>query len=351
MKPARADMLSHPLIVRLEDCRWSAARERFLRNTQPAGVLLSDPLPPSAEETRELLFRIANALPRPPLLAIRQEGGTCDPLRRFLPALPSPRAAAQKDLSAVARLGEIIGEALSHLGFNTNFAPTLDLGPNTFGSDPVAVAQCGGAFLRGLKQHRIRACGKHFPGLGSVPLEQSPACRASGKPMAALWREDLLPFRELLPQLPMVLISSAAYKAYDFHELRPASRAPQIVEGLLRIKMGYRGLALAYDLDAERTGGPLPVGEAAIQSLNAGCDLLVLDLEASCETVCKALHAELESGRLSRARVEQALGRIRTAQQGLRLPPRTVSRRALEGLARRMESFAREVGCEEGKIA
>jgi len=337
-------------MVRLKDCRWSAARERFLRSAQPAGVLLSDSLPPSAEATRELLLKIANALPRPPFLAIRQEGGPRDPLRRFLPALPSPRA-AQKGLSAVARLGEISGKTLSLLGFNTNFAPTLDLRPDTFGSDPALVAQCGGAFLRGLKQHRILACGKHFPGLGSVPLGDSPSRRVSGKPMAALWREDLLPFRELLRLLPMVLISSAAYQAYDFNKPRPASQSPNVVEGLLRIKMGYRGLALAYDLDSERAGGSLPVGEAAIQSLNAGCDLLVLDQEASCETVGEALRAGIESGELSRARVEQALERVRAARQGLRHPPRTVSRRALEGLVRRMESFAREFGCEEGKIA
>jgi len=354
MKPSRAEILSQLLIVRLEDCRWSAARERFLRAAQPAGVLLPAPLPPTAEATQELLHKIAPVLPQPSFLAVRQEGGPRDPLRRFLPGLPSPRGAAQRSLSAVARLGDLIGEALSLLGFNTNFAPVLDLatpfteealGTYTFGSDPAQVAEWGGAFLRGLQRHRILACGKHFPGLGSVANPPGP--RVSGKPMAALWREDLLPFRELLPHLPMVLVNPAAYKAYDFNEARPASRSPQIVEGLLRVKLGYRGLAVAYELEAEGVGGTLPVGEAAIQSLNAGCDLLVLDQEASCEIVCRALEEGLESAKLSRPRVEQALARVCTVKRGLATRPGNMSRRALEKLARRIESFAGEFGPEE----
>lgn len=366
MTPSREDILGQLLILRLPESRWTDPQERSLRAAQPAGVLLSAPLPHSAEATSELLHKIARALPQLPFLAIREEGGPEDPLRRFLPPLPSPRAAAQKGLSAVARLAELIGESLNLLGFNTNFAPLLDLatplsagklGPRAFGSDPCEVAQCGGAFLRGLRQHKILACGKHFPGLGSVPLQNSPGRRVSGKPavagkpMAELWREDLVPYRELLPSLPMVLVSNAAYKAYDFDHPRPASLSPQVVEGLLRVKLNYRGLALAYELESEEMRGTLNLGEAAIQALNAGCDLLVLDQETSRDAVRRALKAGLESGKLRPQRVEQALERLRAARKGLTPPAGTVSRRALDRLARRFESFDKEFRPQEVKIA
>lgn len=360
MKLSPEDILGQLLLVTFAEGGWSAARERFLNAVRPAGVLLSARLSHSAEEVSELLAKIAGALPQPPFLVIREEGGLRDPLHRLLPALPSPRAAARKGLSAVARLGELIGEALSLLGFNTNFAPLLDLatpfteealGARTFDSDPARVAQCGGAFLRGLRRHKLLACGKHFPGWGSVPLRQPPGQRVSGKPMAALWREDLLPYRALLPQLPMVLVSGAAYKAYNFDHPRAASLSPQVVEGLLRAKLGYRGLALAYELETEEVRGTLDLGEAAIQALSAGCDLLVLGEEASCEVVRRALRAGLESGKLSRLRVEQALERVRGAKQGLEPPPGAVSRRAWEKLAGHIESFGKEFRREELNIA
>jgi beta-N-acetylhexosaminidase len=362
---SRADIVGQLLIVGMPSDRWSGGLERFLRATQPTGVLLSPPLPPSAEATHELLHRIAGTVRELPFIAIREEGGAEDPLRRFLPSLPPPRAAAQKGLSAVARLGELIGEGLSLLGFNTDFAPLLDLATplskerleaRAFGSDPREVAQCGGAFLRGLRRHKILACGKHFPGWGCVPLQNSPGRSVSfkpavaGKPMAELWREDLFPYRELLPNLPMVLISNAAYKAYDFDHPRPASLSPQVIEWLLRVKLGYQGLALAYDLEHEEMRGSLSPGEAAIQSLNAGCDLLVLDQEDSCEAVRQALEAGLDSGKLRPQRVEQALERVRAARKALAPPTGSVSRRALEQLARRFESFNKEFTPEELKI-
>ena len=352
------------LILRLDDNRWSGSRERVLRAAQPSGVLLSAPLPHSAELTSELLHNIAGTLSHQPFLAVAEEGGPQDPLRRFLPGVPSPQAAARMGLSAVTRLGELIGVALSLLGFNTNFAPLLDLatpsteeslGVRTFSSDPRQVAQCGAAFLTGLRRHKILACGKHFPGLGSLP--NSEGRRASenpavvDKPMAALWHEDLLPYRELLPSLPMVLVSPAAYKAYDFDQPRAAALSPRAMEGLLRIKLGYRGLALAYELESKEVRGTLNFGEAAIQALNAGCDLLVVEQESSFEAARRALEAGLESGKLSTQRVEEALERVRTAKKGLKPPTGAISRRALEELTGRFEIFAKEYRHEEWKIA
>lgn len=351
MKPCLEDSLGQLLFMRLRENRWSSSLERLLRGAAPGGILFSAPLPPSAELTREFLRKTARALPHHPFLAIREEGGNENPLGRLFAQLPSPRAAAEKGRSAVARLGKLIGEALSLLGFNANFAPLLDLatpiiekrlGGRTFGADAKQVAQRGGAFIRGLGHHKILAVGKYFPGGGSVPFENSLGLAVSGKPMAALWREDLLPFRQLLPHLPMVLISPAAYKAYDFDQPRPACLSPQIVNGLLRVKLGYRGLALACDLESEAVRGRLELGETTIQSLNAGCDMLILDEGRSLEEVRHALEAGLASGKLSRRQVEQSLERIRAVKKRLTRPPGRITKRNLDKAVRRFENFCSE---------
>ena len=348
----KAHHLSQLFLLGLRENRWSAALERRLRRSSPSGVLLDTPLPRSAESTSELLYRIARTLPQPSFLALRQEGGTNDPLSRFLAPLPSPRAAADRGLSAAARLGDLIGEALRLLGFNTDFAPLLDLatpftaktlGARTFSSDPHQVAECGGAFLRGLQRHKVLACGKHFPGWGSVPLDNPHTLPVSGKPMADIWREDLVSFRELLPQLPMTLISNAAYKAYDLDHAQPASLSAQVVTGLLRTKLGYRGLALAYDLESPAVRRARDLGEAVIEATNAGCDLLVVNQGESIEVGRRALEAALETGKLLPQRVEDVVRRIQAAQKGLRRPSGTLPVRSFDRLAREFEEFNQRV--------
>jgi len=261
----------------------------------------------------------------------------------------------------VTRLGELIGSAMKLLGFNTNCAPTLNLDSpreqnltaRIFGSDPREVARCGEAFIHGLRRRRILACGKHFPGLGSLQAGPTARLPAVGKPMAQLWQEDLLPYRELLPQLPLVMVSHAVYKAYDFDVPYSAAHSTNILEGLLRAKLRYEGLAVVDVVRAGDTQEALDLGEKAVRCVKAGCDLLLLEGgEKSVELALAALRKAIDSGRLSAERVERSLKRIRLLQNGLTPPSGKVAQTALDQLARQFEDFSRGMNlndCEHGR--
>lgn len=344
MKSRSQSLPGQLLMLRLAELRWSSSFERRLRALAPGGILLAGPLPRSPETLWELLTRISQSSPTTPFLAIEDEGGAA-PLSALLPQLPLPRAVAAKGARAAGQVGELMGTALRLLGFNTNLGPELDLasafaertlGARTFGTDPYEVAQCGRAFVEGLKRHKILACGKHFPGLASVPPAASGELPISGRSMVELWRSDLVPYRELLPQLPLVMMSTAAYKAYDFDYPRSAVLSAQIVEGLLRAKLGYRGVVVAPQLESQHVRGMLDLSSAAVQSVNAGCDLLVVEREES----WLAMRQARESGKLPDQRLEQALGRIRAAKKGLPQPGGQPSKIAWERLMRRFEGLA-----------
>lgn len=280
------------MMIGLSGPRWSSSLERRLRALQPGGVLLYPGTLRRPGQTAELLYRIARTLSNPPFLAIAEEGGSVDPLRAFLPPLPAPRIVAQRGPTAVRRQAELIGAALKLLGFNLNFAPRLDLSnpdvkppldTQTFGADPKHVAKCGKAFIEGLRGHKILACGKHFPGRGAPEYDKN-GLPMVGKTMAELWREDLLPFRELLPRLPFIKLSNASYKAYDFDAPQPASVSSQVIHDLLRVKLGYPGLAVADLLGLfdeippqrlKRHGLTID-GRGILLSIEAGCDLQAL---------------------------------------------------------------------------
>jgi len=360
--------LGQLLLLKLNEQRWSSSLERFLNRLLPGGILLGAPLTSEAESLHEFLLKLARAAPAVPFLAIEEEGGALDPLRAFLPPLPSPRAAAEMGLAAVTRLGELVGAALQLLGFSTDLAPGLDLAASerrgcepvenpcrgtarraptgetaetrAFSPDPQQVAKCGAAFLRGLERHNLLACGRHFPGLGTAQYSSPTEPPVVSKSMAELWREDLVPYRTLLPRLPLVLVSTAAYKAFDFDLLQSAGLSPRVVEGLLRVKLGYNGVAIACGLESEAVRGTLPLGEAAVHALRAGCDVLLLEKAEAAEVVHQALREAVESGRLANPRVEQALKRIRLAKKGLKPPSGRLSRRSLDRLVREFTEFS-----------
>jgi beta-N-acetylhexosaminidase len=350
MSTARASSLNRMLFLRLRENRWSKPLERALGETPPGGVLLAEPLPRSIGDTQRLIAQICRACAAPVFIAIREEGGKCDPVSRYFTELPDSWALAVHGIESVERLANLIGEAMRGLGINTNFAPRLDLPSNPqmsaseLGRDSALVTACGKAFVRGFARQKIFACGKHFPGEGSVPVGAAKQLPVSAKPMAALWREDLLPFRTILPQLPMVLVSAAAYKAYDFDLPRAASLSSLVVEGLLRTKLAYRGLALAYNLESEQVRGALTFGDAVVQSVAAGCDMVVVDQGERFEVVRRALQEGLNSKRLPEARTQQALRRIGAAMKRVPRAPRPAPARAIQNLQDRFRRFAEEFG-------
>ena len=343
--------LGQLLILKVNELRWNSSLERLLRRLRPGGVLIDAPLVEGAGPVGDFLFKVVGAVAALPFLVLKEEGGTMHPLRAFLPPLASPLAAADRGLAAVRRLGELVGAALQPLGFNTDLAPLLDLASpaiggasqtHAFSASPQQVAKWGEAFLQGLKRHEIRACGKHFPGQGSARATSATELPMVSKSMAELWREDLVPYRALLPRLPLVLLSTAAYKAYDFDLLQSAGLSAKVVEGLLRVKLGYHGVAIACGLEAEAVRGALSLEDAAVQAVRVGCDMLLLEEAEAAEQAQTALLAAREFGKLSGSQVEQALKRIQIAKQGLKLPPATLPKRSLDRIAKEFIDFSSE---------
>ena len=359
MSRLRTDDLGQLLFIELDEDHWSAGLDKRLRTIRPGGIILTRRNLRTPESVAELLGKIARSVGAPPFLALEEEGGTGDPLRGFFPPLPSPRAVALKG-HAAATLGELTGAGMRLLGFNTNFAPLLDLsigsfdavaGPRTLGSDGLQVAKYGGDFARGLERHKILPCAKHFPGLGGACPDSNAGLYLSGKPMAQMWREDLVPYRKLLRHLRLVMVSHYAYKAYDFDVALPAIHSVNVLHGLLRVKLHYHGVAVTGDLESEHIRRKFHPTEAAVLSINAGCDMVFMSgRQNSVKSAFEGLRNGLESGRISTSRVAQALDRIRLARKGLTVPSGKISMKALKDLAQKFKEFSNNLKTEEQKI-
>ena len=348
MKESLRDRLGRHLLIGFEGDRFDHSLEKLLEAYRPAGVILFARNLTGGEQTFELLREIAAHLPPRPFLALDEEGGTVDRLKKILPPLPSAALVGQAGKPKnVQRFGETIGEAFRLLGFNLDFAPVLDLatevsgvplGSRTFAADADTVTDLAGAFIDGLVRQKILPCGKHFPGLGAAAADTHFSLPIVDKSMAKLWQEDLLPYRQLAAKLPLVLVGHASYKAYDHQSTLPASLSSSVVNGLLRRKMNYPGVVATDDLDMDAVTSHTRLEEIGVRALEAGCDLLVVgQKEKSIGKIVQGLERAVRQGELTEEQLEPSRQRIGRLQRNLPLPAKKFDQRGFEKLEKKFE--------------
>ncbi len=356
------------LIVGFEGRQCDAALSQLLRDIRPGGVIFFQRNIAEAEQLWELVSEIRAVLAAPPpFLAMDLEGGLVDRFREMLAPLPSARDAAQAGLAH--ELGEMAGRELAAFGLNLDFAPVLDLGSaesepilasRAAGQTPQEVIRFAERFLLGLTEWNVLGCGKHFPGLGAGSKDSHVGLPTIRKTEDALWRDDLLPFRTLADQMPMIMVAHAWYPEWEAALAPkktspasiPASLSSNIVSRLLRQRMRYEGLVVCDDLEM---GGVLEgrsIEEAAIAAIRAGCDLLLVCRHAeNVERVHRALVREAEASSEFRECLEQATQRIADARMARPLSEPQTPFVNVEVLQREIRRLGEEVRLRLQKAA
>jgi beta-N-acetylhexosaminidase len=264
----------------------------------------------------------------PALIAVDQEGGSVQRVRAPATRWPAMRAhdrfAPPEDAAIAEAVGRAIGDELAALGFDIDFAPVLDvhtnpantvIGDRAFGTDAETVARRALAFARGLAEAGMISCGKHFPGHGDTATDSHFELPRIDHDRERLERVELLPFRRAVTaDLPMIMTAHVVLAALD--PSRPATMSDHVVTGLLRDKLGYRGLIVSDDLDMRAIVDHVGVDLAAVAAVRAGCDVLLLCRDEDHQAMAEAaLIREAERDSAFRSRVGEAAHRVRALKQ------------------------------------
>ena len=328
----------------------------MLETHQPGGIILFKRNLEDAEQIHALLSEARKASARPMFLCVDMEGGTVDRLREVIAPVPSVAEVAAADSKKLFRKhGRLLGEEVRALGFNTDFAPVLDLrlepsagvlGSRTVSPRPKQTIAYAQPFLRGLSESGVLGCGKHFPGLGEANLDSHNDLPVIDKPWEKLWKEDLVPYRTLRRELPFVMVAHAAYPQVTDSKT-PASLSKKWISGVLRKKIGYRGLIITDDLDMGGVLAASPIEDAAVETLRAGADMfLVCQKEESVRRAFEAVLKLAESDKKFAALVDQRSKRVVDAKKrskALRKMPDAPTRKTLERLTRNIWKFGEEL--------
>src|SRR6266566_4462587 len=299
------------LIIGFDGTEVSPPLASLLSRIQPAGIILFARNIQNAQQTHRLLKDCRASVREPLLTCVDLEGGRVDRFRNVTG--PTPSAAevfATGDRKLFRKHGELIGKICCGLGFNVDFAPVLDLAfeasrsvmsSRAFSIDPKSVVLYAREFLAGLKSAGVIGAGKHFPGLGEGNLDSHHDLPVIEKSLKKLWEEDLIPYRLMKRQLPIMLVNHATYPSVTRDDLS-ASLSKKWITDILRRRIGYSGLIASDDLEMGGVRKAAPIDRAAVEFIRAGGDLCLIcheedNVRRAFETMVREAGRDLKFGR------------------------------------------------------
>jgi beta-N-acetylhexosaminidase len=355
----QATNIGQLLIIGFDGTKMTPRLISLLKRLQPAGAILFARNIKTPEQTWRLLRDCQTCIATPLFTCVDLEGGSVDRFRDVLGPSPSPADVFNTgDRKLFRKHGQIIGENCRALGFNVDFAPVLDLAfeasrsvmsSRVVSANPRETVVYAREFFAGLRTAGVLGCGKHFPGLGEGKLDSHHQLPVIEKPLKRLWAQDLLPYRMLRAQLPLVMISHAAYPLVT-HDRTPASLSKVWITDILRKRIGYRNLIVSDDLEMGGVLSAAPVGEAAVEHIRAGGDLcLVCHREDEIEQAYAELMKTSERDPKFAGRVAESARRVLAfKKKSAKLLRRKAapSSATVERLSRKLWEFGEQVRLE-----
>jgi beta-N-acetylhexosaminidase len=342
------------IVVGLEGPELTSIERAWLKLIRPGGVILFRRNIEEAAQTAQLLRETTEITGSPNFRCVDLEGGLVDRLRDLIAPMPSPATVHTTHKPAqFKKHGQLIAREARSLGFNTVFAPVLDLAlpestnvmrTRAVSANPKEVVAYAAAFLDGLNSEDIIGCGKHFPGLGGGNLDSHHAMPVIKRSWDEVWGQDMAPFRALNPQLPMIMVAHAAYPQAGGTTV-PASVSRFWITEVLRKKIHYRGVIISDDMEMGGILTQRSIEEAAIEAVAAGMDILEICKDAALVIrASEALLSEAERSPSFRRRVQQAATHILRSKQRKKLawmPKRPVARN-LQQLKLQVRNFTHQ---------
>ncbi|HEV8150692.1 MAG TPA: glycoside hydrolase family 3 N-terminal domain-containing protein [Gemmatimonadales bacterium] len=251
--------------------------------------------------------------------SFRFTGGTSFPTNMGVGATGSERAAYE--------MGRITAREGRAAGVHLTFSPVADVNNNpanpvintrSFGGNANAVAKLVAAEVRGIQDGGMLATAKHFPGHGDTDTDSHlslPVIRADWHRLDSL---ELIPFRAAIKAGVRVVMSAhIALPGLEHGATVPATLAPEILTGLLRDSLKFKGIVVTDALDMGALVNSYGPGESAVKAFLAGSDLLLMPVDP--RGAIEAMEEALRAGRVTRARLEASVRRVLDAKVRLGL--------------------------------
>ncbi|MCF6361372.1 MAG: glycoside hydrolase family 3 protein [Cyclobacteriaceae bacterium] len=282
----------------------------------------------SYHRLKSLVFTLQQQAKVPLFLAIDQEGGR---VNRLKTKYGFPRSVTAKYLGDLDNIdstkyyAQSTAAALAGLGFNTNFAPVLDLASNpnnpiiakigrSYSADPEMVTKHAAITIKEHTRLHIITVGKHFPGHGSSKADTHKGIAD----VTTTWEEnELAPYKSLIDSGLLIGVMSAHIVNKNLDSLGlPGTLSEKILEGILRQRLGYDGVVFSDDMQMHAITKHYGIEKSLELGINAGLDVVIYsnNIRSSKDRKFDYLHSLIKQlvldGKIRQERIDQSYKRI-----------------------------------------
>jgi beta-N-acetylhexosaminidase len=285
----------------------------------------------SPNQVKSLISQILSISRFPLFLAVDEEGGKVARLssKNGFPDFPShSEIGSMNDGFYTRNVASQIASLLEETGFNTNFAPVIDIAINphnavivqkerSFSDIPETVVEHSAIFIEEHIRRDILPVAKHFPGHGSSEMDS----HLGWTDVTRTWQPlELKPYELLQAKalLPAVMVAHIYNSAFDSNF--PASLSHIWIEEILRKEIGFSGVVFSDDLQMKAISDNFAFEESIEFAINAGVDVLLfanqLDFDPGLHNrILRTILKLVKSDKISIQRIEESFLRIKSIKQ------------------------------------
>ena len=225
---------------------------------------------------------------------------------------------AIQDKNLIYQMAAKIAEDCKRMGINWDFAPVVDVNTNpnnpiignrSFGSEVSNVTQSALSYANGLQDNNILAAIKHFPGHGDTNTDSHLDLPVISHNLDRLNKIELAPFKALMNKgIGGVMVAHLYVPSLESGKGIPASISKNIITGLLKEKLGYKGLIITDALNMGAVANKYKPGELDALAFKAGNDIMLFSQGVS--EGKKLIQKAIDKGEISQSRVEESVKKI-----------------------------------------
>jgi beta-N-acetylhexosaminidase len=333
-----------------EDCKTPVTKLHkqlfdLIKETSIGGIILFAENLENHKQIIKLTDKLQQAasestIGQPLIISIDQEGGrvTRLPFATNLSGNMAIGATYKQHGTKFATLSAaVIGQELSVLGINNNYAPVVDVNTNpenpvinsrSFGENPEMVADLGAAMVEEFQRNSVIATLKHFPGHGDTHVDSHVGLPIVERSRESIETQDLAPFRKIIQKSSPAMIMTAhiQYPALDDSKIisnndqeitRTATMSRKILTDLLRNDMKFEGIIATDALNMAGVASYFDPVTIVVETFSAGADVALMPFVirkpydiTRFKYFIREVADKLKDSEVDLAEVEQSLARI-----------------------------------------
>ena len=275
------------LMLDIEGKSLTKFEEELIERDSVGGLILFTRNYECPVQLKELVASI-RAIKSDILIAVDQEGGRVQRFDKGFVSLPSLGSIGnihknEPELAEVLAktCAWVMATELISYDIDLSFAPVLDLqnmrseviGDRSFSSDPDTVIALAKSYISGLSEAGMKACGKHYPGHGTVIADSHLELPVDDRPWKEIKSNDYYIFSHLIKLLGGIMPAHVVYTSID-DSLAGFSQV--WIKDKLRGELNFKGIVFSDDLSMAAARAIASPIERAKWALAAGCDMILL---------------------------------------------------------------------------